>query len=69
MIHTAILEDNPVHRDRLKKILEDIYGNAFSVSLFSSGEEFIRALRSFNPQFDIAFIDIELGQDSGIKVS
>ena len=25
MIHTAILEDNPVHRDRLKKILEDIY--------------------------------------------
>ena len=69
MVHTAILEDNPVHRDRLQKLLEDIYGNAFSVSVFSSGEEFIRTLRSFNPQFDIAFIDIELGQDSGIKVS
>lgn len=68
MIKVAILEDNRVHLDRLKSLLFPALEQPCTVSDFSEESEFIKSLKE-GAEYDVAFLDIELGKKSGIEAA
>lgn len=69
MLNIAIIEDNPVHMEHLQNLLPDVIDETFTVSSFSSCSAFTKTLEEESGQFDIAFMDIELGEESGIHAA
>ena len=69
MIRIAILEDNPVDMELLKSLLPSAVKPEYSVREFFSAGEFLNTVRQGTAAFDIVFMDIELGDDSGIRTA
>ncbi|HJA20870.1 MAG TPA: LytTR family DNA-binding domain-containing protein [Candidatus Mediterraneibacter ornithocaccae] len=69
MLNIAIVEDNPIHMEHLQNLLPDVIEEPFVVSSFSSCSAFTESLEEESGQFDIAFMDIELGEESGIHAA
>lgn len=69
MLKIAIIEDNPVHMEHLQKLLPDVVDEPFTVSAFFSCGTFIKSLEDQFEPFDLAFMDIELGEESGIRAA
>lgn len=69
MIQISICEDNPVHQEILQTTIKTYLNQPYHIDTFSSSNEF----RSFSiPEkcpYDIVFMDIELGKDSGIQLA
>lgn len=69
MLNIAIVEDNPVHMEHLQKLLPDVMEEPFTVSSFSSCSSFTKSLEINSEPFDLTFMDIELGEESGIRTA
>lgn len=69
MLNIAIVEDNPVHMEHLQKLLPDVIEEPIAVSSFSSCSSFVKSLEIDPETFDLAFMDIELGEESGIRTA
>ena len=69
MIQIAILEEDPGLGQRIKDLLMKMPEMAFTVYVFSSGSSFIQAEAHAPGDFDIAFINTELDQGSGIRTA
>ena len=69
MIRIAILEDSPVDMELLKSLLPSAVKPEYSVREFFSAGEFLNTVRQGTAAFDIVFMDIELGDDSGIRTA
>jgi DNA-binding LytR/AlgR family response regulator len=64
----AIIEDNKLTLDFLKKTCEEYYKNkhvSLSIHCFTNGSLFLES----KIQYDIIFLDIELGIDNGINIA
>lgn len=69
MLHIAICEDNPIHNNRLMTLLEQLLEIPHSIKSFSNAEEFCKVLQHKDMDFDLIFMDIELGDGSGIEIT
>lgn len=70
MIRIAICDDSATVCSELKSIILDFevqINEEFSISVFYSGEELINHIKS-NQNFDLIFLDIELGKITGVEV-
>lgn len=61
----AICDDEIYVIDVIEKYLREYYRNACLIYTFSSGEDLLASM----VQFDIAFLDIEIGKLNGIQVA
>lgn len=69
MLNIAIIEDNPVHMEHLQKLLPGVIEEPIAVSSFSSCSSFVKSLEIDPEPFNLAFMDIELGEESGIRAA
>ena len=69
MLNIAIIEDNPVHMEHLQELLPGVIEEPIAVSSFSSCSSFVKSLEIASEPFDLAFMDIELGEESGIRAA
>ena len=69
MLNIAIIEDNPVHMEHLQELLPGVIEEPVAVSSFSSCSSFVKSLEIDSEPFDLAFMDIELGEESGIRAA
>lgn len=72
MLRIAICEDNPIHTDRLtdmlKQILDKQNEQYEEIDTFSGSDEFSQAMSSKDMLYNLIFMDIELGNSSGIDL-
>jgi len=71
MITIAICEDEAIFVEKIQKMISDIFNCAhisFLCDCFSTGEEFLQALAA-GSHYDIALLDIGLGDINGIEVA
>jgi len=67
MITIAIIDDNQMHAEDIKKLLlKYMQGREYSVDVFESGTAFFAT--SPESHYDIAFLDIILGAENGIDI-
>ena len=69
MIHIAIVDNDVDHVVRIKQYLEDYEresGEAFSVAVFSDGDNIVHSYRS---EFDIILMDVEMKFMDGISAA
>lgn len=67
----AVCDDEEYYRNYIKKLIKDylVMENVdYSISLFSGGNEFCRDEYNIQ-QYDIIFLDIEMGEMSGMDVA
>lgn len=69
MLNIALLEDNPVHLTHLQNTLQTVLPEQANLSSFSDSETFLAEMRKNKEQFDLAIMDIELGENSGIQTA
>lgn len=69
MIHIAVCDDLSASRTKIDNLLEPYKKpNSLSVHIFSSGEELL-AFPNYAATFSIVFLDIEMGNISGLDVA
>ena len=69
MIHIAVCDDLSASRMKIDNLLEPYKkSNSLSVHIFSSGEELL-AFPNYAATFSIVFLDIEMGNISGLDVA
>lgn len=71
MITVAICEDDAIFVEKIQNMIADIFNQAhisFLSYWFSTGEEFLQAL-SAGSHYDIALLDIGLGDINGLEVA
>lgn len=69
MIHVAIVDDEESERKKLKSCLCYVAGKRnteFYIREFSDADKF---LFDYKPEYDIVFMDIELGKTSGMEAA
>lgn len=69
MLQIAICEDNPVHNNRLTDLLAEILKEPYTLQSFDNAEDFCRLLPSKRIDFNLVFMDIGLGESSGIEIA
>ena len=69
MIRIAIVEDNSIHRERLERLIPTVLKEPFILSSFSKCYDFLETLKSEEAVFDLVFMDIEMGENSGIHAA
>ena len=67
MLSIAICDDLPEHSDRLKLLIDQQLSTEASVLTYSSAGALLNALDK-GATFDLCFLDVELGADSGISL-
>ena len=67
MIKTAIVDDNPQYGEEVRKMLQTYgTGDLFECFMYRSKEAFLKDAAT--ELFDLVFLDIVLGEDSGIEL-
>ena len=67
MIKIAICDDEKLSCEGLRYILKEYnFNTEVEINIFTTGSEMMRSMNS-NGGFDIVFLDIELGEESGIE--
>ncbi|MBM6752140.1 response regulator transcription factor [Mediterraneibacter glycyrrhizinilyticus] len=69
MLTIAILEDNPVHSEQLKSLLCSVLEKEYSLFEFQDSAVFLELLKTEEMNFDIAFMDIELENSTGMDAA
>ena len=72
MISIALFEDNPVHQEIIKKLIHTSLTVPHFIYTFSSVREFFTpssTISNNSNNYEIIFMDIELGDDSGIALA
>ena len=69
-VKIAICDDEPVFFDQLKQYLEKYYKSLdVIIDVFASGESFLNACSGRANTYDLAFMDIEMGDLDGITTA
>lgn len=69
MLQIAICEDNPIHNNRLTDMLEEILEEPHHYQSFNNAEDFCHLLSLKKMEFNLVFMDIRLGEQSGIEIA
>ncbi|OZQ88537.1 LytTR family DNA-binding domain-containing protein [Paenibacillus sp. VTT E-133291] len=73
MIRICICDDEQLHSSKLEKIIMDsagLYQNIeFDIDIYESGKSLLKALNARNEEYQILFLDIEMGILNGIEVA
>lgn len=71
MIAIALFEDNPIHRNKIQMLLDKYLTIPHTIDTYSSAKKFLSLSESPENQinYEIVFMDIELGEDSGITLA
>lgn len=72
MITIALCEDNLIHQQRIYNLITSILDQEHTIDTFSSANDFRSYILSESRpaiSYDIVFMDIELGDDSGITLT
>ncbi|MGF7050672.1 DNA-binding LytR/AlgR family response regulator [Paenibacillus sp. DS2015] len=73
MIRICICDDEQLHSSKLEKIIMDsagLYQNIeLDIDIYGSGKSLLEALNTRNEEYQILFLDIEMGYLNGIEVA
>lgn len=73
MIRICICDDEQLHSSKLEKIIMDsagLYQNIeLDIDIYESGKSLLNALKARNEEYQILFLDIEMGILNGIEVA
>ena len=69
MVTIALFEDDKVWQERLISSIGKALQEPFQVEVFSSGDEFLTQRKHAEKEYQIIFMDIELGDASGIQIA
>lgn len=69
MISIAICEDNIITAKEISQKIDQYCPDSHHIDIFTSAKELLTAVEQNRIILDILFMDIELGDDSGIQVS
>lgn len=69
MIKVAICDDEQIHIDKINSLLKDkISQYNLNITSYNNGESILEVLKT-QEHFDIIFLDIEIGEKSGLNVA
>ncbi len=68
MLRIALCDDIPAHSKQLLSLLESEVSTPFEAAAFASPDELLAALDA-QQYFDLFFLDIELGEASGVELA
>lgn len=69
MLQIAICDDIPAHSAHLLSLLEGEANAPYEAAVFVSPAELLSALEARQRGFDLFFLDIELGEESGVALA
>ncbi len=69
MIHIAVCEDSPIHLEKLVQLIKSNMTEPCQIFSYLSSTEFKDCVKQKNMHFEIVFMDIQLGEDSGIALA
>ena len=69
MIHIAICEDIETHANKMKELLTAVLPKNITLTHYTSGKEILSDIQDSHIIYDLAIMDIELGDASGITLS
>ena len=69
MIHIAICEDIETHANKMKELLTAVLPKNITLTHYTSGKEMLSDIQNSHIIYDLAIMDIELGDASGITLS
>lgn len=69
MIHVAICEDIAAHANKIKELLIPVLPEEVTLTHYTSGTELLSDIHDSHMMYDLAIMDIELGDESGIALS
>jgi len=69
MIHIAICEDIETHANKMKELLTAVLPKNITLTHYTSGKEMLSDIQDSHIIYDLAIMDIELGDASGITLS
>lgn len=69
MINIAVCDDSPIHLDKLVSLIKSNMTEPCKIFSYQSSVEFKESIKQKSLTFEIVFIDIRLGEDSGISLA
>lgn len=69
MINVAICEDIETHANKIIELLTSILPKDTNLMHYTSGKDMLSAIHDSHRTYDLAIMDIELGDESGISLS